>query len=120
MCYLFDKNSGNVLGFVNHRSKALRHATIELQFPERLNSRQKRKLILDDENPGWMKIKNWKSGEYMRNFIKDETLLAKCKIYLYVKLQNKARGILATDRRKKYHTIGVHGVHLQASSPESQ
>ena len=80
MCYLFDKNSGNVLGFVNHRSKTLRHATIELQYPERFNSRQKWKLILDDENPGWMKIKNWKSGEYMRNFIKDETLLANCKL----------------------------------------
>ena len=89
MCYLFDKNSGNVLGsVVNHTSKAFRHATIEFQFPERFNSRQKWKLILDDENPGWMKIKNWKSGEYMRHF-SVETLLANCKQFLYVKCKTR-------------------------------
>ena len=40
-----------------------------------LNDRQKWNLSLDDENPGWIKIQNAWSGQYMRDFTEDETIL---------------------------------------------
>ena len=86
MCYIFDKNSGKVLGYawndISHRY------IVELQFPKsrlpkRYNLKQMWNLSLDDENPGWMKIQNAWSGKYMSDFMKDETVLTQwCKLYI--------------------------------------
>ena len=79
MCYIFDKNSGKVLGFAWNDMRMI----VELQFPERSNDKQLWNLTLDEENPGWMKIQNVWSGQYMSDFSKDETVLTKwCKLYI--------------------------------------
>ena len=78
MCYIFDKNSGKVLGYA--WNDISRRNIVELQFPKRSNVKQMWNLSLDDENPGWMKIQNAWSGTYMSDFMKDETVLTQwCK-----------------------------------------
>ena len=85
MCYIFDKNSGKVLGFAWNDDRS--HMIIQLQYPEsdpHNDGRQMWNISLDDENPGWMKIRNIWSELYMRDFTKDETFLSGlCKLYMH-------------------------------------